>query len=374
MCIRDRCGSGRTVAVVEDWLEKKLAEASITSKRVSQTRYLEQYGSENFVIDFDIEKLIIQLRRGAGDTELIPPSDEIDLGDRFTRNYGFWSQQEQDALRTSRVAIAGVGGDGYQLGLSLVRMGVRSLTIADPEVFEVENMNRVPGARVENIGRLKTDCFVEDARRIDPDVSIHVLNAGVDKSNVRELVDGADLVLDESELTSVELGAMISDEARRQNVPVLIVMNVGFAGQVTAFDPAGPGYREMMGIPDDEPIDAVAKRTLDLSRCLAYVPPYADPSALGAVLDGAPLPSIVQGVNQAVALGSSQAFLWLTRSVLNNRPAPVAFPSVQFVDSLSGESRIVDSVVESYGRSLTDMAENAAAGKNPIVTYPALGG
>ncbi len=34
----------------------------------------------------------------------------------FSRNYGFWNEDEQRALLSAHVAIAGVGGDGFQLG------------------------------------------------------------------------------------------------------------------------------------------------------------------------------------------------------------------------------------------------------------------
>ncbi|MCP4964682.1 MAG: hypothetical protein GY926_06985, partial [bacterium] len=79
----------------------------------------------------------------------------------LARNYGFWSAAEQQALLSANVAVAGIGGDGYLLGLSLIRMGVGTLRVADPEVFELENVNRVPGAIHPNMGRPKVDCFFE---------------------------------------------------------------------------------------------------------------------------------------------------------------------------------------------------------------------
>lgn len=292
------------------------------------------------------------------------------LFSRLTRNYGFFSAAEQRAICKSTVALAGVGGDGYLLGLGLVRMGVRHLTIADPEVFEAENINRVPGANFANLGRAKVDCFVEDAREIDPDVAIRVFSEGVTERNIGEFLDGADLIVDETELTKLELGTMISDEAQKRDQPIVIVMNIGFAAQVTALSPKGPGFREMMDIPSTEPLAEVARRQVDFARCIPYIPPYVHIGVLESVIAGASLPSIVHGVNLASALGASQCFLWLTRGVESERPKPITYPQVQYVDALTGESKRVRNVQRSYAKSLIRMKLSQSFGRTPKVQYP----
>lgn len=364
----NRWGKGVTVAVVEDWLEEQLLNAGVGVERATSERFLEQYGTNNVVVAVDVAR--IDRRIGERPTTFRVPPLPQQVPARFGRNLGFWSVEEQEVLRHSHVAIAGVGGDGYQLGLALVRMGVGALTITDPEVFEAENMNRVPGARLGNIGRSKSQCFVEDALEIDSDVSISVVDGGVSQDNVTDFVSKADLVIDETELTRLEIGAMLSDECCRQKVPVLVVMNVGFAGQVTAYHPSGPGFREMMGIPADEGLEHVAKRHVEFGRCIPYLAPYTDGDVLEAVENGAPLPSITQGVNQAVALGASQAFLWLTRGVANKRPEPVTYPAVRYVDSLTGESGTVLDVPDGFDRSLTRMSASSKERKTPRVRYP----
>jgi tRNA A37 threonylcarbamoyladenosine dehydratase len=83
----------------------------------------------------------------------------------FARNYGFWSEAEQQALLGARVAIAGVGGVGFQVGTKLARMGVASFSIADPEDFEPQNANRVPGATTATYGRSKRMSFASRCAR-----------------------------------------------------------------------------------------------------------------------------------------------------------------------------------------------------------------
>ena len=97
----------------------------------------------------------------------------------YARNYGFWNEDEQRAIMAARVAIAGVGGDGFQMGLKLARMGVQTFDIADPEVFEPENANRVPGATTETYGLRKADVFADEVHKINPDADVRIFTDGV---------------------------------------------------------------------------------------------------------------------------------------------------------------------------------------------------
>ena len=291
---------------------------------------------------------------------------------RLARNYGFWSAAEQQALVAADVALAGVGGDGYLLGLSLVRMGVGRLRIADPEVFEAENINRVPGANHPNLGRRKVDCFFEDALAINPSLKLEVYPEGVTADNLGPFLHGADLVIDETELTRLELGTMIADRARHLGIANLQVMNIGFSGQVTAFHPTRrPSFRDMIGVDEDTPLEEVADIDLDLRRVIPFLPDYLDDIVLTAIDEGAPLPSIVQGVNVAAALGASQAFLHLVAGAEGSvRPEPVWFPEIVYSDSLSGETLRSFDITSSHDRSRAAMSANKRKGRITRLRYP----
>lgn len=291
---------------------------------------------------------------------------------KLARNYGFWSADEQQALMTADVAVAGVGGDGYLLGLSLVRMGVGRLRIADPEVFELENFNRVPGARHANLGRPKVDCFFEDARDINPSLKLEVYDEGVTGGNIAEFLHGADLVIDESELTKIEIGVTIADRARASGIPNLQVMNIGFAAQVTSFHPVKhPTFRDMIGVPASLPVEQVADRGLELPSVLPFLPPYLDEDVFTAAAEGAPLPSVVQGVNLAAALGASQAFLHLTTGVTgSHRPDPLWFPRILYIDSLTGQSTVSTDIARTHDESIQHMRLNKRRGQLTRLRYP----
>lgn len=291
---------------------------------------------------------------------------------KLSRNFGFWSADEQQALLSADVALAGVGGDGYLLGLSLVRMGVGRMRIADPEVFELENFNRVPGARHANLGRPKVDCFVEDAVDINPALKLEVFEEGVTEDNLAEFLGGADLVIDESELTKIEIGVSIADAARMAGIPNLHVMNIGFAAQVTSFHPTRtPTLRDMIGVSEDTPVEEIARCGLKLASVLPFLPPYLDEDVFIAAAGGAPLPSIVQGVNLASALGASQAFLHLTVGADGSRrPEPLWFPDILYIDSLTGQSTVSTDIARTHAESIRRMRLNKSQGRLTRLEYP----
>lgn len=293
----------------------------------------------------------------------------------FSRNYGFWSEDEQRALVESRVAIAGVGGDGFQLGLKLARMGVSKFSIADPEVFEPENVNRVEGATASSVGRDKADVFRERVLDINPDAEVETFLSGVTPDNVEPFMQGASLVLDESELTRPEIGTLIARRARLQGIPDLLVMNIGFAAQVTSFAPTSTWtFERFMGFTPETPLAEIAEAGVDLSRCLPYIPPYTDLRSLQAVQgeDGAEpasLPSISIGVDLASAIGSAQAFLHLTSGVSNRRRSPVWAPRVAVTDAYSLRTRTLRAGRASHVGHLLVAAARDKLGKNPQGSY-----
>lgn len=293
----------------------------------------------------------------------------------FSRNYGFWSEDEQRALMSARVAIAGVGGDGFQLGLKLARMGVAKFSIADPEVFELENINRVEGATVSSCEQRKAEVFRERVLDINPEAEVSVFCDGVTPENVEAFMHGASLVLDESELTKPEIGTLIARQARTLNIPDLLVMNVGFAAQVTSFAPNSAWtFERFLGFSAGMPLDEIAAAGIDLARCLPYIPAYTDLRSLQAVQgsanhDPASLPSISIGVDAASAIGSAQAFLHLTAGVANRRRPPVWAPRVAYTDAYRLQTRVLRAGRISHVRHLLIAAGRQKLGLNPLGSY-----
>lgn len=247
-----------------------------------------------------------------------------------SRNLGFVSGGEQAILRHSHVAIAGAGGDGGMLAIQLARLGVGAFTLADPEDFELENLNRQAEASMSSLGRNKAEVVAEALRKIAPDAKVRVFQDGVQPSNVDDFFDGADLLLDETEITTPDVAIMLAKHARQLAIPNVTVLNIGFAGLATSFEPDGTTLEEILGV--DQPGTPV-----DPSSWLPYIPPYVSSSTLEGFASGErPAPTVAIGVGMAASIGATQTLLHLVhRKGVSSRPQPVVAKDALVIDAMT---------------------------------------
>jgi hypothetical protein len=88
------------------------------------------------------------------------------------RTVSFWGEEAQRAFAALHVAIVGLGSVGSIVAETLARMGARHLTLIDPDVVELHNLDRTVGATSKDVGVLKVQVAarhvqaVATARRI----------------------------------------------------------------------------------------------------------------------------------------------------------------------------------------------------------------
>ena len=75
-------------------------------------------------------------------------------------------------LHNIRVILFGVGGVGSWCAESLVRSGVKHLTIVDSDRVNISNVNRQLMATTETVGRVKVDTLKERLLAINPEAEI----------------------------------------------------------------------------------------------------------------------------------------------------------------------------------------------------------
>src|SRR4029450_2741147 len=114
----------------------------------------------------------------------------------FSRNIGWLTVSEQQALRGKRGGLGGLGGVGGAHLLTLTRLGIGSFHIADFDTFDIANFNRQAGAMISTCGRQKSTVLAEIARDINPQLKLNTLEKGIDGENVGAFLDGVDLYVD----------------------------------------------------------------------------------------------------------------------------------------------------------------------------------
>jgi molybdopterin/thiamine biosynthesis adenylyltransferase len=65
---------------------------------------------------------------------------------RYSRHYGLFGEEGQDAMAAKHVAIVGLGGLGSHVGQQLAYLGVQRFTLIDDDVVTLSNLNRLIGS------------------------------------------------------------------------------------------------------------------------------------------------------------------------------------------------------------------------------------
>lgn len=99
------------------------------------------------------------------------------------------------ALQAATVGVAGAGGLGSNVAISLARAGVGRLIVADFDRIEPSNLARQQYT-VRQIGRRKVDALRDNLRAACPFCTLAAHAVRVNARNVRRLFGGADVLVE----------------------------------------------------------------------------------------------------------------------------------------------------------------------------------
>jgi Dinucleotide-utilizing enzymes involved in molybdopterin and thiamine biosynthesis family 1 len=133
--------------------------------------------------------------------------------------------EAMERIAQKRVIIFGVGGVGSWCAESLIRSGIRHLTIVDNDRVCVSNCNRQLMATTKTIGQMKVDALKARLLEINPDAEIATLQEIYQEENAADfhletydyVIDAIDSLKDKAHLilhaTSI---AKAKDKAQRK--------------------------------------------------------------------------------------------------------------------------------------------------------------
>ncbi len=171
----------------------------------------------------------------------------------FSRNIGWITEWEQQELRKKTVAIAGMGGVGGQHALTLSRLGIGGLHIADLDTFDVVNMNRQAGAFVSTIGLDKTAVMSRMTRDINPELRQKIFSHGVDDQNIDEFLSGADLFVDGFDFFVMDIRRKVFKRCAELGIPAITAAPIGLGTSYLIFMPGGMTFEQyfrLEGLPE----------------------------------------------------------------------------------------------------------------------------
>jgi molybdopterin/thiamine biosynthesis adenylyltransferase/rhodanese-related sulfurtransferase len=154
----------------------------------------------------------------------------------------------QTKLLESKVLLLGAGGLGSPTALYLAAAGVGTLGIVDDDDVDLSNLQRQVIHTTDRIGTPKVDSAEIAVKAINPDVTVVKHKTRLDASNVMELIEGYDVIVDG--VDNFPTRYLLNDATVRLRIPVVSASILGFDGQLSVFKPYdGPCYRCLYPVP-----------------------------------------------------------------------------------------------------------------------------
>ncbi|MBK5092690.1 MAG: HesA/MoeB/ThiF family protein [Actinobacteria bacterium] len=162
---------------------------------------------------------------------------------KYLKNIGTIGTDGQAALLRSKVLVVGAGGIGGNAAELLARMGVGTIAIVDPDVFEESNLNRQDFATEASLGLSKVEVVSESLEAINCDVTVEAHMLEAEGANLAGLIEGAYAVIDA--LDSIDDRLLLQKACRDGNVVMIHGAIAGSFIQAMTIFPGDPGLESL---------------------------------------------------------------------------------------------------------------------------------
>lgn len=153
-------------------------------------------------------------------------------------NYG----NIKEKFSRAKVLIVGAGGLGSPAALALALAGVGTINLVDYDSVELSNLNRQVLHATSRIGMPKAESAKFLLNKINPDLIMNTYFDSLTKDNIKEIIDGCDLVI--SAVDNIHTRYLINDSCYFMKKPVVEAGVLRFDGTNTTIIPdEGHCYR-----------------------------------------------------------------------------------------------------------------------------------
>jgi molybdopterin/thiamine biosynthesis adenylyltransferase len=249
----------------------------------------------------------------------VPDARQFPYDLAFDRNLGWITDWEQLALRSKRVAIAGMGGVGGLHLLTLARLGVGGFSIADFDQFEFANFNRQIGATTGSVGRDKIAVMAEMALAINPELHMRRFDAGVLPETLDDFLDGADLFVDGLDFFELRIRRRVFARCAELGIPSITAAPIGMGASLIAFDPKGMSFEQYFRLEGRPEAEQYVRFLLGLAPRALHQRYFVDPTRVDLVRRK--VPSTVVGCQLCAGVAAAAAIKLLLGRV-DVMPAP----------------------------------------------------
>lgn len=241
-----------------------------------------------------------------------------------------------DSLRRKTVGIAGCGGVGGAVAITLARMGVQKFRLADPGHFDLPDLNRQWGATTRTLGANKAEVYRGILKSINPFVEVEAFDGGIQAGRVDAYVNGLDLLVDCLDLSvPLSVRERMFARAHAQGAYSITAPIMAFGTLVAVSAPNGSGMA---------PFLALLEHTARTGRVPSFLFEHLSPEHLETVNTWltekrVKVPSIAVAPMAAGGIVATEAFKALSPAA---GAAPTALPEIILFDLFRLRCNVVD--------------------------------
>jgi tRNA A37 threonylcarbamoyladenosine dehydratase len=166
-----------------------------------------------------------------------PPGKEQLMEYEFSRTERLLGKEAIERLRTSSVAVFGIGGVGSHAAEGLARSGIGTIGLFDHDTVCLSNINRQLIATHRTLGRKKVDVMKERIADINPSCTVLAFDCFYTAGNADDFdLSRYDYIVDAIDTISSKL--VLIERAKKAGVPIISCMSAGNKLNPAAFDVA----------------------------------------------------------------------------------------------------------------------------------------
>ena len=165
----------------------------------------------------------------------------------FERNYGIFTEKQQERVRSSTILIIGDSGTGETLASLLARCGVEHCILAGQGIYTAGDMNRQIGCFTDTIGKNKITLMSETILHINPAAQVSSHHTLPGDQELETLIEQCDVVI--PAVDDLSYSVLIFRAARRLEKPVVLCLPSGSIGWISVFTQDTPTIEDVFGVP-----------------------------------------------------------------------------------------------------------------------------
>ena len=159
---------------------------------------------------------------------------DIVMLNAFSRTELLLGKEAMAKLRSSTVAVFGIGGVGSFTVEALARCGIEKLVLIDDDLVCLTNINRQLLATTKTVGKPKVEVMKQRVLEINPKVEVTIFQKFYNSQSAEELLNAKyNYVVDAIDTVSAKIDLVV--RCKDMGIPIISCMGAGNKLDPTAF-------------------------------------------------------------------------------------------------------------------------------------------